>query len=295
MDPLSAQVSAECDANGDGHANGNGNGKGMAPEHGKVSDIVHSHTVHGIGHGKARMGSLWHARPPLLQASKSHGHLPGLSHGHSLPHFGHHPFHNSVHPTRIPSVTHSQSRSEQMGHIPIRPMHSDIDIDDEDELDTMYGDEDNHHQRLYSALDDLDEDPQEYNLNDAMLSESPLRNSKGAVASRSLADLTQIALTGDAGEEKEEAEEEKEEKKTKLKPMRRSRTWGKLNSMFRHKDAHTEAKGKGKEKEIVLSVSPAPRLRTSHEEADDEGDGDDEEERPLKRRSASLTSAHAND
>jgi len=263
---------------------------GMA-EHGKLTDVAHYHSSHGtaLAHPKDSTSK------PGLRTSRSLPGLPGLP-GRRHHHFDHH-FHGIPRaPQRIPSVTHSRSRSD-LQHAILH--HSGTDTEDEhddDELDTMYGDEDDHHRPLFSALDGLDEDPQEYILNDALLNEqSPLRKGR---ASRSMVDLTQVASVGEAAREEEKVESQS----TEMRPLRRSRTWSKINSKylkFRHKDAHkdkaapkdTRADKAGHlalpDKQKVDSVSPAPRLRGSVDEDaddddDDEGDGEDEEEQPLK-------------
>jgi len=143
--------------------------------------------------------------------SRSHGTLPSLPVVHHAHPTGRFP--RDVYPkdsygvgigyipgtghSRVPSSTASLDR-----HQPLEHSSTDSDSDSSSSrIDTMYGDEDRHHKPLYSALGDVNEDPREEDE-----------------------DGTQDV----AGERMDDEED-------KAPEMKRSGTFSKLSTMFKHK------------------------------------------------------------
>jgi len=150
------------------HSNGQPLKRSSTAERGSMRNLIHSHSI--TNQNSTRSDGISRSPMPGLFASSSHGQLvsnarkrmggskfardtyPQDVGGYYYPGGNHHGH------VRLPSATNSVDGHSALHH---SSTDSDSSSSSSNRIDTMYADEDRHHNPLYSALGDVNEDPRE--------------------------------------------------------------------------------------------------------------------------------------
>ena len=236
-------------------------------EHGSIVEIEHTRSMVNTSTNGAKDQHLKPA-PPGMFVSHSHGLLPSATHGlnhhsginhhshfnhlprdvyprdnfaayHGHNHLGHHGAHHG-HGGAHHGAHHVPSQTHSSDHHPLHISSTESSSDGSDDLhcDTMYGDEDEHHRPLglYTNLDDLDEEPLEYDNEEEDVesqngdNNNKNKNGKEIKQAQSFMVQSNSAMSKHGNNNMNDHSEEKTEK-----PLKRSTTWSKINTIFKHR------------------------------------------------------------